>query len=142
MNALGSLGSMPFMGSMMKQPTAYFNSVYNKVRHLLAGQGIEDVGNIDNKAMQISIDKLSDCIEKMASDPVLAPEAYPLVREWYRTVYLPSVLKLMNSGALAAMTDSERERALADAEGKLYAAVKGKSYEDAFFGHLFHCILK
>lgn len=137
MNPLGSLGSVP---AMMKQPTVYFNSFYNKVRHLLAGQGVEDVGDIDLTAAKVSIDKLGDCIEKMNADPVLMPEAYGIIHNWYTTIYRPLFQKLTDpSDALMAMSNSERERVFADADNKFAELIKGKSYEQAVYNHFLKC---
>lgn len=146
MNPLGSLSSVTSMNpmgavnSMMKQPTAYFNSFYNKVRHLLAGQGVEEAGDIDIKAAKVSIDKLGDCIEKMSSDPVLMPEAYAIIRNWYTTIYRPLFQKLIDpNDALMAMSNSERERVFAEADDKFAELIKGKPYEQAVYNHFIKC---
>lgn len=145
MNPLGSLSSLSSLAptgltTMMKQPTAYFNSFYNKVRHLLAGQGVEDVGNIDLTAAKVSIDKLGDCIEKMSSDPVLMPEAHTIIRNWYVTIYRPLFSKLTDpSDALITMSNSERERVFVEADDKFAELIKGKPYEQAVYNHFLKC---
>lgn len=95
---------------------------------MLAGQGSGSDRKIDLVMAEAIAKKTGNCIEKMRTDPILGPEAYPALRKWYDNEYLP-----MGQNPNSTYADD------ALVEKSLVNIIKGKPYESYFLNRISEC---
>ena len=119
---------------MYTKTTRYVGNLYEKMRHILAGQGMTDPANPPTVLeTQKWWKAIAVCVQQMQMDTSIDPEAYPIIRDWYT-----NVVSNANSGG-GSSTPGDRLAFMMNSFSDLHDRIKGKTWEPVVANKLERC---